>query len=160
MFEATRIAKLVSHNMSADPGRGLSSEEAFRMATVGGATLMGLDKDIGLLRPGYLADIVFLDRNHLNYIPLDNALHQIVFMENGAAVRRVMVGGKTVFADGAFAGIDLAALRRQLESAVDSIRAQVQERKKLCEALAPVLLSACLCMTAAPRASERRFECA
>lgn len=160
MFEATRIAKLVSHNMSADPARWLSSEEAFKMATVGGATLMGLDKDIGRLRPGYLADIVFLDRNHLNYIPLNDALQQMVFLENGAAVRRVLVSGRTVYADGKFANIDLASLRRQVESAVDSIRGQVQERRKLCDALAPTLLNACLCMTAAPRANERRFECA
>lgn len=160
MFEATRTAKLVSHNMSADPERWLSARETFQLATVGSATLMGLEKEIGLLKAGYLADIVFLDLGHLNYIPLNNALHQVVMLETGAAVRRVMVGGRTVYENGVFAGLDLGTLRREVERAVDGIRAHVAERKQLCEALAPILARSCLCMTAAPLPYERRFECA
>ena len=160
MFEATRTAALVSNVMSGDPRRWLTSQEAFRMATVGGAKAMGLENDIGRLRPGFLADIVFLDLGHLNYIPLNNALQQVMYLETGAAVRRVMVGGKTVFADGTFSGFDMATLRRQVEAAVQSIRSKIPERKMRCEALAPTLLSACLCMTQHPLRNERRFECA
>ena len=47
MFEATRTAKLVSHAVSGDPDRWLSAEETFRLATQGGARLMGLEREIG-----------------------------------------------------------------------------------------------------------------
>lgn len=159
MFEATRAAKLVSHVMGADPARWLTSEEAFRMATEGGARLLGLEGKLGRIEAGFLADLVFIDRRHLNYIPLNDALRQIVHLETGAAVHRVMIGGRTVYQDRQFTTIDIDALRRQMETAVEDIRSATAERRRMCEALEPVLTRTCLCMTAAPRTSERRFEC-
>jgi len=159
MFEATRTAALVSHIMSGDPERWLTSREVFRMATIEGARLLGLEHDIGQIAVGYLADLVFLDLDHLNYIPLNDALQQIVFMENGAAVRRVLVGGRTVYLDGKLTKIDMGRLRRDVEAAVENVRSQVVERRRVCDALEPVLRRACLCMTSQPLKSERRFEC-
>jgi 5-methylthioadenosine/S-adenosylhomocysteine deaminase len=159
MFEAIRTSALVSHVMSADPARWLSSLEVFQMATIGGARLMGLEKEIGRLLPGYAADIVFLDLGHLNYVPLNNPLQQMVFVENGAAVRKVLVDGKTIFSDGVFSGFDISALKRKAHAASASIRQKVAGRKAICDRLAPTLLAACLCMTQQPFMPERRFEC-
>lgn len=160
MFEAVRTAALVSHIMAADPEKWLSAREVFAMATQGGSALMGLQREIGCLQPGYQADVVLLDLNHLNYVPLNNALHQAVFVETGAAVRRVLVGGRTIYADGVFTGFDVAKLKREANDAALAIREQVTERRAHCERLAPTLLSSCLCMSCAPRSFERRFECA
>jgi len=160
MFEAMRSAALVSHIMSDDPRRWLAASEVFSMATEGGAALMGLEQEIGRLAPGYAADIVFLSLDHLNYIPLNAPLQQMVFMETGAAVQRVMVAGRTLYADGVFLTLDLPKLKREVEAAVEEIRAQVSDRKAQCAALAPSLLEACLCMSRSSGLTERRFSCA
>ena len=45
---------------------------------------------------GFLADIVFLDLDEINYVPLNDPLTQLVSSENGSAVASVMIGGRMV----------------------------------------------------------------
>jgi 5-methylthioadenosine/S-adenosylhomocysteine deaminase len=65
------------------------------MATLGGARLLGWEH-LGLLKPGYQADLILLrvDRPHLQ--PLHNPVSQLVYAANGADVDTVWIQGKTV----------------------------------------------------------------
>lgn len=148
MFEALRLAPLVSHVTSTDPDRWLTARDAFRMATDGSAAVAGLSGEAGRIAPGALADLVVLDLGHVNYVPLNDALHQLVYVENGAAVDRVLVGGETVVADGRPTRIDMPALRRDVERVVEEIRGAVHDRRALADALAPHTGAFCQCMSA------------
>ena len=61
---------------------GMTPVEALRCATVNGAKYLGLDRDLGTLEPGKLADLAVLDRN-----PLDD-------IRNSDSVRYVMLNGR------------------------------------------------------------------
>ncbi len=61
---------------------GMTPLEALRSATLAGARYLGMDKEIGSLEPGKLADLVVLDRN-----PLEN-------VRNTHSVRYTMVNGR------------------------------------------------------------------
>jgi imidazolonepropionase-like amidohydrolase/Tol biopolymer transport system component len=61
---------------------GMTPLEAIRSATLNGAHYLGLDKDIGSLEPGKLADLIVLDAN-----PLEN-------IRNSESVRYTMVNGR------------------------------------------------------------------
>ncbi|HEY6551938.1 MAG TPA: amidohydrolase family protein, partial [Vicinamibacteria bacterium] len=61
---------------------GMSPLEALRAGTLDGARYLGMDKDIGSLEPGKLADLVVLDANPLEKI------------ENAEQVGLVMVNGR------------------------------------------------------------------
>ncbi len=61
---------------------GMSNMEALRTATLNPALSLGMDKDLGSIEVGKLADLVVLDRN-----PLDNIRHT-------ETVRMVMVNGR------------------------------------------------------------------
>jgi Tol biopolymer transport system component/imidazolonepropionase-like amidohydrolase len=61
---------------------GMTPLEALRCATLNGAWYLGLDKDLGSLESGKLADLVVLDRN-----PLED-------IRNSESVRMVMVNGR------------------------------------------------------------------
>jgi imidazolonepropionase-like amidohydrolase len=61
---------------------GMTPLEALRAGTIGAARYLGLDKDLGSLEAGKLADLVILDRN-----PLEN-------IRNSDSVRSVMLNGR------------------------------------------------------------------
>lgn len=120
MFEAMRLAAFLSRIADPAPERWLSAEDAFRAATTGSAAILGFP-DIGRLEPGCRADIVFLYLRHINYVPLRWPLLQMVFAENGAAIDRVMIEGRTVLADGEILTVDETALRREAQAASDRL---------------------------------------
>jgi imidazolonepropionase-like amidohydrolase len=61
---------------------GMTPHNALRTATIDAARSLGLDRDIGSLEPGKLADLVILERNPLEKI------------ENADSVAMVMVNGR------------------------------------------------------------------
>jgi 5-methylthioadenosine/S-adenosylhomocysteine deaminase len=124
MFEALRLAALISRVQTADSQRWLSADEVLRMATVGSAQAMGFGGAIGEIAPGYKADMVFLDLGHINYVPCHDLIGQIVFTENGAAVDSVMIGGTMVLDRGRLTTIDEAKLRRDAHSAAERLFAE------------------------------------
>jgi guanine deaminase len=106
MFEATRLAAFVSRAFDRPPETWVGAVEALKLATEGSAAVLGMADLIGRIAPGYKADLVFLDLDHVNLVPLNNAAQQLVNGEDGTAVRDVMVGGRFVLRDGTLTGID------------------------------------------------------
>ncbi|MET0528313.1 MAG: amidohydrolase [Microvirga sp.] len=121
MFEATRWAAYLSRIEETNYGLWLGPDEVFQMATEGSARAIGFEK-IGSLTPGHSADIVFLDLAHVNYVPLNDVLRQLVFGESGAAVDSVMIAGRMVVQSGRLLTVDEEGLRRKVEAAVERFR--------------------------------------
>lgn len=121
MFEATRLAALISRVQTPDFELWLGADEVLRMATVGSARAMGFGGSIGEIAPGYKADIVFLDLGNINYVPCHDMVSQIVFTENGAAVDSVMIGGVMVLDHGRLTTIDEKKLRRDACAAAERL---------------------------------------
>jgi guanine deaminase len=123
MFEATRLAAYLSRIVTPDYARWLSSREAFEMATLGSARVLGFGDRIGRLAPGFKADIVFIDLAHINYVPLGNAATQLVYGENGAAVDSVMIDGRFVMRHRELLTVDEARLRQDAQRACERLAA-------------------------------------
>ena len=122
MFEAMRIASFVSRARDHDYANWLGTDDVLEMATRGSAHALGFGDDIGRLEPGALADIVFIDLSDTNYWPLNDITNQLVHIEEGGAVERVMVGGRVVLAEGRFTEIDPEAIRARVEQAAEELR--------------------------------------
>src|SRR5881409_3430482 len=107
VFEAMRLASLVSKGRSPDVDRWVTTDEVVVAATEGSARALGFAGKLGRLAPGYLADIVFLDLQHPNWIPTNDPTNQLVHTENGGAVTHVMIGGRMIVRDRRLTTVDL-----------------------------------------------------
>jgi 5-methylthioadenosine/S-adenosylhomocysteine deaminase len=143
MFEAMRFGVSVSTVLSADHTRWLGKTDALAMATDGGAKALGFEGRISRIEPGYKADLVFLDLKHINYTPLGNLAHQVVFGENGAAVDSVMIDGKLVMDRGRMTNVDEAKLHRDANAAAARLREANAMLRRRSHRLQPAVAAFC-----------------
>ncbi|HEX6301658.1 MAG TPA: 8-oxoguanine deaminase [Acidimicrobiia bacterium] len=104
---------LLLNRLAVSPGIGsgaqLTARKALELATVGGARVLGRD-DIGVLAPGYAADIIAID---LNRVEFAGALHDPVAATVLCAPSRVdhsWVAGRPLVQDGYVVGVDQPGL--------------------------------------------------
>jgi guanine deaminase len=142
MYEALRLASLVSKVQGPEWRRWLTTREAALAATEGSARALGLDK-VGRIAPGWKADLVMLDLDHPNWMPLNDPVNQLVHCEDGTAVDSVMIGGRMVVQNRRPVGVDLAALRERAEAARERLYAANADNRRLYAALEPVVGSYC-----------------
>jgi 5-methylthioadenosine/S-adenosylhomocysteine deaminase len=143
MYEAMRLASLVSKGRTPDVERWVTTEEVALAATEGSARALGLEGQLGRLAPGYKADIVFLDLAHPNWIPLNDPTNQLVHTEDGSAVTHVMIGGRMIVEHRRLTTVDLAALAREAEAARRRLAEVNAPSRALYERLAPIVSRFC-----------------
>src|SRR3954463_10864117 len=86
MFEAMRQAALLAKLQTMDP-RAVPARAAVEMATIGGARVLGLDKDIGSLEPGKRADLILVSMGAARQVPMYDPLSHLVYVTRGDDVR-------------------------------------------------------------------------
>jgi guanine deaminase len=158
MFEAARLAAYLSRLRGVDYARWLSAGEAFTLATVGSARVLGFAGKLGVIAPGAFADLVFLDLGHINYVPLRDALLQLVHGESGAAVEAVMVGGRFVLRGGRLLTVDEAKLRRDAETARARLDTANADALQVARALEGWVGAFCIAQARTPGLPRRRLD--
>jgi 5-methylthioadenosine/S-adenosylhomocysteine deaminase len=143
MYEAMRLASFVSKTQGPEWQRWLTTREAALAATAGSARALGFGDKIGRIAPGWKADLVMLDLEHPNWLPLNDPVNQLVHAEDGTAVDSVMIGGRLVVQNRKPVGVDLAALRERAEAARERLYAANVDNRALYAALEPVVGSFC-----------------
>jgi 5-methylthioadenosine/S-adenosylhomocysteine deaminase len=144
MFEAMRLAAFVSRVFDRAPEHWIGAAEALLLATEGSAAVLGMGGLIGRIAPGFKADLVFLDLDHINLVPLNSAANQFVNTEDGAAVRDVMVGGRFVLRDGVLPGLDWPRIASRARDAAARLTAANTGAREAAERLAPVVNHFCV----------------
>jgi 5-methylthioadenosine/S-adenosylhomocysteine deaminase len=124
MFREMDTAAKIHKVTSLDP-TVMSAQTVLKMATIGGANVLGLDKLIGSIETGKQADIILVDMNQPHLTPLYNCYSQLVYAARGADVKTSIINGKVVMKDRQLRTIDLP---KAMES-VRSIAADIIARK-------------------------------
>jgi cytosine/adenosine deaminase-related metal-dependent hydrolase len=99
----------------------LTSREVFEFATVEGARACGLLDRIGTLTPGKEADVILLDTNAPNMMPLNYSYGAIVENAHAGNVDSVFVAGRAMKRHGKLVGVNLRDIRRNIDAARDGL---------------------------------------
>ncbi|MBM4430603.1 MAG: amidohydrolase family protein [Chloroflexi bacterium] len=117
-----KIASFVQQQPAAIPAR-----QIVRMATLGGAWALGLEKETGSLEAGKRADLISLDLNEIGWAPTaaQDIYTALVYSVSGMHVRDVMVNGHWLLRDAQFTTLDYRAAC----TALDEAYADLSERR-------------------------------
>jgi guanine deaminase len=143
MYEAMRLASFASKVRGPEWRRWLTTRDVALAATEGGAKALGFAGRIGRIAPGYKADIVMLDLDHPNWLPLNDPVNQLVHTEDGSAVASVMIGGRMIVDNRRVLTVDMPRLVQRVEAARERLAAANSDNRRLYEALEPVVGSHC-----------------
>lgn len=158
MFEAMRMAAFVSRIVTLEPEDWLGSWDVLEMGTVGSASALGLGNEVGRIEPGYKADLLFLDLNNVNFVPLNDAANQIVNCEDSSAIDSVMIGGRMVLSGRRFADLDFDALRRRVADTVERLREQNADSFDRMQAMATFVSHHCVGLASERYHVQRRLD--
>jgi 5-methylthioadenosine/S-adenosylhomocysteine deaminase len=92
--EMDTVAKL--HKVFSGDPKVISAQQAFELATIRGAQALHLDKEIGSLEMGKRADLLIIERDALNQIPLYNVYSDLVYATKSFDVQSVIINGRVV----------------------------------------------------------------
>jgi 5-methylthioadenosine/S-adenosylhomocysteine deaminase len=110
MWEEMDTAAKLHKVISGDP-KVMSAEQALELATIGGARALHLEKEIGSIEKGKRADLVLVNRDALNQIPLYNVYSDLVYATKASDVETVIINGKIVMRDRHLLTLDETAIK-------------------------------------------------
>ena len=120
MDTAAKLHKLISKDPTV-----INAREAVEMATIRGARAIHLDKEIGSLEAGKLADLLIVGMQGAHQTPLYNVYSHLVYATKSSDVETVVINGRIVMQDGDVLTIDGQAVRAKAAEYRDRIRKSV-----------------------------------
>lgn len=114
MFETMKVAALLQKLTHLNP-RVLPAHEVLKMATVNGARALGLEKHIGSLEVGKIADIILVNFSKPHLKPAHNICANLVYSARGCDVDTVIVDGRIVMEDRTVKTLDEQAVMMKAE---------------------------------------------
>jgi 5-methylthioadenosine/S-adenosylhomocysteine deaminase len=104
----------------------LRADDVVEWATRGGARALGVDDRLGSVETGKQADLVLVKNDASPVMfPLLNPYGHIAFQAQRADVHTVLVGGRVVKHEHRLLGVDLGAVRAEVEATVDHLRGEL-----------------------------------
>jgi 5-methylthioadenosine/S-adenosylhomocysteine deaminase len=113
MLEEMRTAALLHKVNQMDP-LTLPAPQVLSMATGDGARALGLE-DVGLLKPGYKADIILVDLNQAHLYPRHNLTSHMVYAAQASDVDTVIIDGRIVMEKRKVLTIDKERVLQEVE---------------------------------------------
>jgi 5-methylthioadenosine/S-adenosylhomocysteine deaminase len=110
LFGEMRTAALIAKGVTGD-ATAVSARQALYMATLGGATALGWQDEIGSLTVGKAADFITIDLDKSNTTPLYNVESHLVYALNSRQVRDSFVAGKALMRDQRLLTLDVEGVK-------------------------------------------------
>jgi len=124
MFEAMRQASFLAKHATRDP-TALPARTALDLATIGGARALGMERQIGSLERGKLADLITVSVGAARQTPLYDPVSHLVYVTRGDDVRTTIVNGRVLMKDRQVRTLDRASVIADANRLAQKVREAV-----------------------------------
>jgi 5-methylthioadenosine/S-adenosylhomocysteine deaminase len=154
MLQAMRLASFGARVFAGSRDGWLKAPEIVRLATQGGATLLGHD-GCGRIEQGACADLALFDLSHVDFIPDTDPVNQLVTCADSASVTDVMVGGVFKVRERKVTSVDIPSLRGRVSESIARLAATTRDARELAGRLEPHVVAFVDSMAQQPLSIER-----
>ena len=113
LFQEMKFSVLLQRAMTLN-GFIARAGDAFSMATIEGAKVLGWADEIGSIEAGKQADFIILDIAHPLGLTADRVLSDLVYRTGPRDVQTVVVAGEIIYADGQFTRFDAQVVEDEI----------------------------------------------
>ena len=128
ILESMRLMAMVQKHESGNP-RKLAVAEALSIATRESARVFGLPADLGLLAPGYLADLVLVDLSAPHNQPLHDPAANLVYSTRASDVQSVICDGRVIMRDRELLTLDKNEIVERVGESMERLSRRVPESR-------------------------------
>lgn len=121
MFREMYLASVLQKEELRD-GKAIPCATAIKMATENGAKALNFD-NLGKLKEGYLADLIMLDLNSIDFCSSRDIKSAVVYSSGTEDVKLTMVNGKILYEDGKFnIGEDIETIKSKCSQIIKKFK--------------------------------------
>ncbi|WP_426461490.1 amidohydrolase [Mycoplasma hafezii] len=122
MFETIKITSLLAKGITLNPTE-LNAFETLKLATTNAAKSLGMEKQLGKIKAGYLADLIFIDLDNIHHTPNNNILNSLVYSTTKSDVYTTIINGQVVYENREFKikDFDINDLRTEIQNRMNEI---------------------------------------
>lgn len=127
MFNEMRLSALIQKPLHGPTA--MNARRVFRMATLGGARAVGLEKEIGSIEVGKKADLAILNLNQFHTFPSydTDPISRIVYSATRADVETTIVDGRIVMENGIMKTMDKGIILREADASIKRLLKRTPE---------------------------------
>lgn len=118
MGYVSKLHKLVNQDQTVMP-----AIKVVEMATIGGARALHMEDSIGSLEPGKLADVVIIDNDSVNMVPMYDVYSSLVYAANARDVRTTIIHGRIIMENRQMKTVDVEKIKAAVRSISKKIAA-------------------------------------
>jgi 5-methylthioadenosine/S-adenosylhomocysteine deaminase len=129
MWEEMRLASFLQKVEQMNP-EVLPAATVLRMATIGGATAIGLGESIGSLEVGKRADLIQVAFDDVHHVPTYDVISHLVYVTDEQDVASVVIDGMLLMREKEFLTIDTERVAEEARALAAKIQSALQERNQ------------------------------
>ena len=121
MFDTMKFAGLLQKGIFKN-SKNMNSYEILKLATINGAKALKLDKEIGTIEEGKVADLFILDLNTETCEPCGNIFSDIVYNAKGSNVLTTIINGKIIMENREIKGVSKQRIYEKCSEIIERIQ--------------------------------------
>ena len=119
LFREMGLLSLIHKGICLSP-TALPARTVLRMPTINAAKALGREGELGIIKEGAAADLIFIDLESVSLFPDNNIISSLCYSANGSEVSSVMINGRFVMRNREMLTIDMSRVHYEVRRIKDT----------------------------------------